>query len=65
MTAEMGRKLRVLIADGVGSRHDQVTNTVTSLGHEVVGVGAPIEAVGHATAVELPHVALVIVGEDS
>ncbi|HUF58243.1 MAG TPA: ANTAR domain-containing protein [Actinomycetota bacterium] len=61
----MGRKLRVLIADGVGSRHDQVTSTVESLGHEVVGVGAPLEAVGHATAVELPDVALVIVGEDS
>ena len=64
MTAEMGRKLRVLIADGIGSRHDQVTSTLKSLGHEVVGVGAPLEAVGHATAVELPDVALVIVGED-
>lgn len=69
MTAEMGRKLRVLIADGIadglGVRHDEVTSTVKSLGHEVVGVGAPLEAVGHATAVELPDVALVIVGEDS
>ena len=36
-----------------------------SLGHDVVGVGAPLDAVGHATAVELPDVALVIVGEDS
>ena len=65
MTAEMGRKLRVLIADGLGPRHDQVTSTVKSLGHEVVGDGAPLEAVGDATAVELPDVALVIVGEDS
>ena len=65
MTAEMGRKLRVLIADGLGARYDEVTNTVRSLGHDVVGVGAPLEAVGHATAVELPDVALVIVGENS
>lgn len=65
MTAEMARKLRVLIADGPAARHDEVTSTVKSLGHEVVGVGAPLEAVGHATAVELPDVALVIVGEHS
>ena len=61
----MGRKLRVLIADGPVARHDEVTSTMKSLGHEVVGVGAPLEAVGHATAVELPDVALVIVGENS
>lgn len=65
MTAEMTRKLRVLIADGLGVREEEVVRTVTSLGHEVVGVGAPLEAVGHATAVELPDVALVIVGENS
>ncbi len=65
MTAEMARKLRVLIADGPGVRHDEVTRTLTSLGHEVVGVGAPLDAIGHATIVELPDVALVIVGENS
>lgn len=65
MAAEMTRKLRVLIADGPAARHDEVTRTVKSLGHEVVGVGAPLEAVGHATAVELPDVALVIVGDNS
>lgn len=65
MTVEMGRKLRVLIADGPAARHDEVTSTLKSLGHEVVGVGAPLEAVGHATAVELPDVALVIVGDNS
>ena len=65
MSVEMGRKLRVLIANGPAARHDEVTSTMKSLGHEVVGVGAPLEAVGHATAVELPDVALVIVGDNS
>jgi AmiR/NasT family two-component response regulator len=65
MTAEMTRKLRVLIADGLGTRQEEVVRTVTSLGHEVVSTAAPLEAVGHATAVELPDVALVIVGENS
>jgi AmiR/NasT family two-component response regulator len=65
MAAEMTKKLRVLITDGVGARHDEVVRTVSSLGHEVVGAGAPLDAVGHATAVELPDVALVIVGENS
>lgn len=65
MAAEMTRQLRVLIADGMGARHDEVTRTVTSLGHEVVGVGAPLEAIGQATSVELADVALVIVGGNS
>jgi AmiR/NasT family two-component response regulator len=65
MAPGMTRKLRVLITDGAGTRHDEVTRTVTSLGHEVVGDGTPAEAVGHATAVEMPDVALVLVGENS
>ena len=65
MLAGMTRKLRVLITDGVGSRQDEVTRMVTSLGHEVVGAGAPPETVGQATAVEMPDVALVVVGENS
>lgn len=65
MTAEMTRKLRVLIADGLGARQEEVVRTVTSLGHEVVGTGAPLEALSHASAVELPDVALVVVGENS
>jgi response regulator NasT len=65
MAPGMTRKLRVLITAGVGSRQDEVTSTVTSLGHEVVGAGAPAEAVGQATAVEMPDVALVVVGENS
>jgi AmiR/NasT family two-component response regulator len=57
------RTLRVLIADGTTERLDEVTRTVISLGHEVVGEGATLDTVGQATAVELPDVALVIVGE--
>jgi AmiR/NasT family two-component response regulator len=57
------RTLRVLIADGTSERVEEVTRTVTSLGHEVVGEGATLDSVGQATAAELPDVALVIVGE--
>ena len=57
------RTLRVLIADGTTERLDEVTRTLTSLGHEVVGEGASLETIGQATAAELPDVALVIVGE--
>ena len=59
------RRLRVLIADGTAERLDDVTRTVTSLGHHVVGDGASLDTVGQATAAELPDVALVIVGENS
>ena len=59
------RRLRVLIADGTAERLDDVTRTVTSLGHQVVGDGASLDTVGQATAAELPDVALVIVGENS
>jgi response regulator NasT len=61
----MTKRLRVLITDGVGARQDEVTETVTSLGHEVVGATAPPGAVGKVTALEMPDVALVIVGENS
>ena len=57
------RKLRVLIADGTAGRLEEVTRTVISLGHEVVGEGVSLDTVGRATAAELPDVALVIVGE--
>jgi len=57
------RRLRVLIADGTAERLQEVTSTVTSLGHEVVGEGASPGTVGQATAAELPDVALVIVSQ--
>src|SRR6476661_2268246 len=59
------RKLRVLIVDGVSERLREVTATVTSLGHEVVGKGADLATIGHVTVAALPDVALVIVGENS
>jgi AmiR/NasT family two-component response regulator len=55
----------VLIVDGPTDRLRDVTTTVTSLGHEVVGGGADPATVGGITAAELPDVALVIVGENS
>jgi AmiR/NasT family two-component response regulator len=63
VTGGTTRRLRVLIADGTAERLKEVTRTVTSLGHEVVGQGATLDTVGQATAAELPDVALVIVGE--
>jgi AmiR/NasT family two-component response regulator len=62
---ETARKLRVLIADGTAERLEEVTKTVISLGHEVVGEGATLDTVGRATSAELPDVALVIVGDNS
>jgi len=59
------RKLRVLVVDGVSERLREVTMTVTSLGHEVVGEGADLASVGRVTVATLPDVALVIVGENS
>lgn len=61
--ARTTRKLRVLIADGTTERMEEVTKTVISLEHEVVGEGVSLDTVGRATAAELPDVALVIVGE--
>jgi AmiR/NasT family two-component response regulator len=58
------RKLRVLITDGPTSRRREVTSTVTSLGHDVVGAGTSLDG-DHPTSSEPPDVALVIVGEDS
>jgi len=59
------RKLRVLILDGREERLREVTATVTSLGHTVIGTGANLETIHDVTIAELPDVALVIVGENS
>jgi AmiR/NasT family two-component response regulator len=62
---DAARKLRVQIVDGRPERLTEVTRTVTSLGHMVVGAGADHADVGRVTLSELPDVALVIVGENS
>jgi response regulator NasT len=63
--ADATTKLRVLIVDGHPDRLREVTRTVTSLGHEVVGGGADLASVARITVAELPDVALVIVGDNS
>jgi AmiR/NasT family two-component response regulator len=63
--ADATRKLRVFIVDGHPDRLREVTTTVTSLGHEVVGGGADLASVAKITVAELPDVALVIVGDNS
>jgi len=57
-------RLWVLVTDGLASRQEEVTRTVTSLGHEVVGAEPSLSG-DHATSSEPPDVALVIVGENS
>lgn len=57
------RRLRVLIADGLASRHEEVIRAVTSLGHEVVGAEPSLN--GDRPTSEPPDVALVIAGGDS
>jgi AmiR/NasT family two-component response regulator len=57
-------RLRVLITDGLAPRQEEVTRTVTSLGHDVVGADPSLNG-DHATSSEPPDVALVIVGENS
>ena len=63
--AATGTPLRVLVADGVGSRRDVVSVAVASLGHEVIGRTTTLVAVGAVSASEWPDVALVIVEESS
>ena len=65
MADQATKRLRVLIADGTAERHAQVTQTVTTLGHEIVGGRATLETVVQTTAADLPDVALVIVGENT
>jgi response regulator NasT len=57
--------LRVLVADGADARLREVTDTVASLGHEVIAHEAGLEQVGAATARLKPDVAVVIVGEST
>jgi AmiR/NasT family two-component response regulator len=57
-------RLRILISDGKGHRLEEVTHTVTSLGHEVVGQSS-LGDVAATTASIRPDAAIVIVGESS
>jgi len=57
--------LRVLVADGLNRRRDEVSAAVASFGHEVIGTKATLTAVGSVSASEWPDVALVIVEESS
>jgi AmiR/NasT family two-component response regulator len=65
MTPHQPSALRVLIADGEGARLREVTETVASLGHEVIAHEAGLAEVGPATARMKPDVAVVIVGEST
>jgi hypothetical protein len=56
--------LRILVSDGKGHRLEEVTHTVTSLGHEVVGHSS-LGEVAASTASIRPDAAIVIVGESS
>ena len=62
--ARLVERLRILVADGRTPRLDEVTSTVSDLGHEVVGE-ATLEDVARLTASLRPDAAIVIVGESS
>ena len=64
MGYEVTPRLRVLVADGRRERFDQVVDTVTSLGHEVVGAG-DLADVSSLTASVTPDVAIAVVSEGS
>ena len=55
-------RLRILVSDGQGHRLDEVLETVTLLGHDVVGQTA-LGEVAAASASVRPDAAIVIVGE--
>ena len=57
-------RLRILVSGGEGHRLEEVTHTVTSLGHEVVGHSS-LSDVAATTASIRPDAAIVIVGESS
>jgi AmiR/NasT family two-component response regulator len=63
MEPERSISLRVLLADGVDERHEELRLAVTAIGHDVIERRASLEDVGAVTAQEHPDVALVIVGE--
>src|SRR5438876_390813 len=65
MQADPSAALRVLIADGKGARSGEITETVASLGHEVIAHEAGLAEIGPATARVKPDVAVVIVGDSS
>jgi AmiR/NasT family two-component response regulator len=57
-------RLRLLVAGGGQERFDQVTRTVASLGHEVVGA-SDLTGVTSLTVSVAPDVAIVVVSEGS
>jgi len=57
-------RLRILVADGRAERLDEVTRTISDLGHEVLGQ-ATLQNVAALTASMRPDAAVVIVGESS
>jgi hypothetical protein len=56
--------LAILVADGKGQRLEEVTRTVASLGHDLVGQ-ASLSDIAPLTASLRPDAAIVIVGESS
>ena len=59
------RRLRVLVADGLGPRLDEISRTIEQLGHDVVAHHAVAEELGDLSRREDVDVAFVIVHEGS
>jgi AmiR/NasT family two-component response regulator len=64
MGSQADPRLRVLVADGRQERFEQVTRTVTSLGHDVVG-SRDLASVSSLSVSAMADVAIVIVSEGS
>lgn len=56
-------RLRVLVTDGPGVHLDQVTRTISGLGHDVIARESSLPDVARITSTERPDVAVVIVHE--
>ncbi len=65
MRSESTPALQVLVAAAPGVRLDEVTRTVTGLGHQVIARESSLPDVARITAVERPDVAIVIVHEEN
>jgi AmiR/NasT family two-component response regulator len=65
MAAQPQTRLRVLVADGLPARLEEITRAVASLGHEAIPRQGDLTEIGSITAAERPDVAMVIVGDQS
>lgn len=62
---DTNKRLRVLIADGLPERLEEVAAAVAGLGHEAIPMQTDLAVLGELTSAEQPDVTIVIIGESS